>query len=69
MRGAGDTVSPMIVTFMGAIVLRISLVYWMAIMMGWGLSGVWIATAIDWTLRAAAGWYLFRRGRWKRIKV
>jgi putative MATE family efflux protein len=69
MRGAGDTVSPMIVTFIGAIIIRISLVYWMTILLGWGLSGVWIATAIDWTLRAIVGWILFRRGRWQNIKV
>ncbi len=59
MRGAGDTVSPMIVTFIGAIIVRISLVYWMTILLGWGLSSVWIATAIDWTLRAIVGWILF----------
>lgn len=69
MRGAGDTVSPMIVTFVGAIIIRISLVYWMTILLGWGLSGVWIATAIDWSLRAIVGWILFRRGRWQNIKV
>ena len=69
MRGAGDTVSPMIITFMGSIVIRISLVYLFAISLGWGLAGVWSATAMDWILRATAGHILFRRGRWMRVKV
>lgn len=69
MRGAGDTVSPMIITFMGSVVVRISLVYLFAISLGWGLAGVWAATAVDWILRATAGYILFRRGRWMRVKV
>lgn len=69
MRGAGDTVSPMIVTFIGAIVVRISLVYTLAITFGMGLPGVWIGTVVDWSLRALAAWWLFRRGRWRTVRV
>lgn len=69
MRGAGDTVSPMIVTFIGAIVIRIGVIYVLAITLGLGLPGVWLGTVIDWTLRATAGYVLFRRGRWMRVRV
>jgi putative MATE family efflux protein len=69
MRGAGDTVSPMIITFMGSVVIRVPLVYILAITFGWGLAGVWAATAVDWILRAGAGYVLFKRERWTRVNV
>ena len=69
MRGAGDTVSPMIVTFIGAILVRITLVYLFAVKLEMGLPGVWYATVIDWSLRALAAWLLFRRGRWRTVRM
>ncbi|RME61977.1 MAG: MATE family efflux transporter [Caldilineae bacterium] len=65
MRGAGDTRTPMYVTLVGVLVFRLSLVYLLAIQLGWGLAGVWWGTAMDWTGRALLLWVLFRRGRWK----
>ncbi|MBI4530394.1 MAG: MATE family efflux transporter [Candidatus Latescibacteria bacterium] len=68
MRGAGDTVSPMIVTLFGTIFLRVGMVYLLAIRLGLGLPGVWYGTAVDWGLRALISYVLFRMGRWKRVK-
>jgi putative MATE family efflux protein len=69
MRGAGDTRTPMIVTLVGVLCFRLTLVYLLAIHLGWGLAGVWWGTAIDWTMRALLLWILFLRGRWKAIPL
>ena len=69
LRGAGDTRTPMIVTLIGVLLFRLSLVYLLAIQWGWGLAGVWWGTAIDWTIRALLLWIFFLRGRWKTIKL
>jgi putative MATE family efflux protein len=69
LRGAGDTRTPMIVTLIGVLFFRLSLVYLLAIQWGWGLAGVWWGTAIDWTIRALLLWLFFLRGRWKTIKL
>jgi len=69
MRGAGDTLSPMLISFFGAIFLRVGVIYVFTMEMEWGLAGVWGGTVIDWGLRAVVGYILFRRGRWKRIAL
>ncbi len=69
LRGAGDTRSPMVVTLVGVLFLRIAVVYLLAIQMGWGLAGVWWGTAIDWNARALLMWILFRRGRWRERRL
>ncbi|MEZ4638103.1 MAG: MATE family efflux transporter [Caldilineaceae bacterium] len=69
LRGAGDTRTPMIVTLIGVLLFRLSVVYLLAIQLGWGLAGVWWGTAIDWSMRALLLWVFFVRGHWKTIKV
>jgi Na+-driven multidrug efflux pump len=39
----------------------------LAFTLGWGLVGVWVATASDWAVRAAALFFFFRRGVWKKL--
>ena len=69
LRGAGDTRSPMYVTLVGTVFFRVVTVYLFTITFGWGLAGVWLGTAVDWTGRAALMYWVFRRGRWKTIRV
>jgi putative MATE family efflux protein len=69
MRGAGDTKTPVCATLFGSLLIRVPIVYLFAIVFGWGLNGVWLATAVDWTARAALIYYLFRRGSWKTIRL
>jgi putative MATE family efflux protein len=69
LRGAGDMKTPMYATLLGTLVFRVPIVYLFAVVFGWGLNGVWYATAVDWTARAALLYVLFRRGAWKRIRV
>jgi putative MATE family efflux protein len=69
LRGAGDTRSPMYVTLIGIIFFRIVTVYLFTITFGWGLAGVWLGTAVDWSGRATLMYWMFRRGRWKTIRM
>lgn len=69
LRGAGDMKSPMYATFAGTFIARVPIVYLFANVFGWGLNGVWLGTAVDWTCRAALIYFLFRRGRWKLVRL
>ncbi len=67
LRGAGDTRSPLWVNVFCLVFFRLAGVYLLGVHLGWGLPGVWLATAIDWAARAAGLWLFFRRGAWKGI--
>jgi putative MATE family efflux protein len=69
LRGAGDMKTPMYATLVGTLLFRVPIVYLFAIVFGWGLDGVWLGTAADWTARAALIYVLFRRGHWKKIEL
>jgi len=56
-------------TSFGVACLRLVVVYLFAVTLGWGLAGVWWGTAVDWAGRSALIWALFRRGRWKEVRV
>jgi putative MATE family efflux protein len=64
LRGVGDTRSPMYVSFVSMLICRLGFVWLMAYYLHWGLVGVWLATAIDWMVRATGlGWF-FKREAW-----
>lgn len=67
LRGAGDTRSSLYVTLVCIFLFRFATVYLFGITFGWGLPGVWLATAVDWGGRSLGLWYVFRRGVWKII--
>ncbi len=69
LQGAGDTLSPMVVSFVGALIIRLPLVYFLAMRLGLGLIGVWSGTVFDWALRAAFIYACYRLGRWRRIRL
>ena len=68
-QGAGDTRTPMYVTLFGVLIFRVAVVYLFAIVLGWGLRGVWFGTAADWGGRALLTVVLFRRGTWREASV
>jgi len=69
LRGAGDMRTPMYATLLGTLFFRVPIVYLFAVVFRWGLDGVWLGTALDWTARAALLYFLFRRGAWKKIRL
>lgn len=69
LRGAGDTFSPMIITIVGTLCIHLPVAYVFGIVLEWGLAGIWFGAAIDWIVRAIAVYILFRKGRWRTIKL
>jgi Na+-driven multidrug efflux pump len=69
LRGAGDTRSPMIVTIAGTFLVRVPITYLFAVVLNGGLTGVWLATAVDWSVRTLIMFVLYKRGKWKTIEV
>jgi putative MATE family efflux protein len=65
LRGAGDTVSPMIVALLGTFIFRLPLVYLLGVKSGLGLAGIWYGTLLDWILRSVVIYLIYRRGAWK----
>lgn len=69
LNGAGDTYTPTILNVFGFWVFQIPFAYLVAIEFGWGAKGVFIAIALAETLMAIAGIIIFKRGKWKLMKV
>lgn len=67
--GAGDTLTPTIINFLGFIVLEIPLAYALALPLGLRSNGVYWAITISESAIAVGMVVLFRRGRWKQQKV
>jgi len=64
LRGAGDTTSPLYVGLVSILIFRLGGVYLLAYALNLGLAGVWLATALDWLVRAIGlGWF-FKREAW-----
>lgn len=69
LRGAGDTVWPLIATVVGVLLIRIQVASLLVNQMNLGLSGAWIAVLIDQFIRWALVFFRFRTGKWKAIKI
>jgi len=69
LNGAGDTYTPTILNVFGFWVFQIPFAYFVAIQLNWGPKGVFIAIALAESLMAIAGIIIFRRGKWKLMKV
>jgi putative MATE family efflux protein len=67
--GAGDTRTPIYLNFFGFWCFQIPLAYLLAIQFNFGPDGVYAAIAIAESVIAVAGIILFRRGKWKLVKV
>lgn len=67
--GAGDTRTPTWVNLFGFWLFQIPFAYLLAKYLDLGIDGVFIAIPVAETLIAVAGFILFKRGRWKKVKV
>lgn len=67
--GAGDTWTPTWVNFFGFWLFQIPLAYVLAKHIGMGPTGVFIAIPVAEAGIALAGFILFKKGKWKTIKV
>ncbi len=81
LRGVGDTTFPVICTWIGFLLVRIPLAYWLSLsefsvwgigtISGWGLGlyGAWLAMFADLALRGPLFLLRFASGRWKKVHV
>lgn len=63
MRGAGDTLIPMIITFIALWVVRIPLCYFLSLKMG--AVGIWWGIPIAWIFGMTFSYFYYLTGRWK----
>lgn len=67
--GAGDTKTPTFINIFGFWCFQIPLAWWLAVHLNMGPKGVFIAIAIAESMIAIVGIILFKRGKWKEVKV
>lgn len=67
--GAGDTVTPTVLNIFGFWLFQIPLAYVLSITLKYGPTGVFFAIAAAESLIAVVAIILFRRGKWKTVKV
>jgi Na+-driven multidrug efflux pump len=66
LRGAGDTMSAMMVTIFGMVFVRLPVAYALGLWAGWGLVGLWVSEVLDWTVRAVFVYNRMKRGSWRK---
>lgn len=63
MRGAGDTLIPMIITFISLWIVRVPLCYYLS--QQFGVSGVWLGMPFAWFVGLVLSYFYYISGRWK----
>jgi Na+-driven multidrug efflux pump len=69
LRGAGDTRWPLYVSIVGIWCVRLLIGNFLAIRLGLGLPGAWIAMVLDHWSRGLVCYFRFSSGGWKKAKV
>lgn len=69
LQGAGDTKFPMYATLIGIWVIRVGIGYLLGVILGLGLLGVWMAYALDITIRGILLLKRFLNGKWEKIVI
>lgn len=69
LQGAGDTKFPMYSTLIGIWGIRVACGYLLAVIFKLGLVGIWIAYALDITVRSILLLVRFMRGKWATIRI
>jgi putative MATE family efflux protein len=67
--GAGDTMTPTLINLLAFWACQIPLAYWLAIHLGWGPRGAFMAVPIADLVFTIAALAVFRRGTWKQQKI
>ncbi|MBN1322683.1 MAG: MATE family efflux transporter [Methanotrichaceae archaeon] len=69
MNGAGDTKKPMYATLVSMALILIPLALILPGLLGIGIRGVWLASAIGMISQCLMMAYLYRKGGWKRVRI
>jgi Na+-driven multidrug efflux pump len=68
LQGAGDTRGAMTVIIATLWGVRLPLAFLLAVTMGYGALGVWVAMAVSMVIQSLGMTLRFRNGRWKKLK-
>jgi len=69
LRGAGDTVWPLVGTFVGVLLVRLVLANILVYYFELGLAGAWVAVLVDQFIRWCFVYTRFKTGKWKHVKI
>ncbi|QDU35398.1 MATE family multidrug exporter [Poriferisphaera corsica] len=69
LRGAGETVGPMILTYASTFFIRLPAAYVIGVMLGYGLTGIWVALSLELVVRGCVFFGWFQMGYWQKVKV
>jgi Na+-driven multidrug efflux pump len=69
LQGAGDTRGAMWVIAVAMWLVRLPLAYVLALPLGYGAAGVWVAMVISMCVQGLLMAFRFRRGRWKELSL
>ncbi|MGE4583772.1 MAG: MATE family efflux transporter [Sphaerochaeta sp.] len=69
LRAAGDAKYTMGVSMFSMWFFRVGMSYFLAIILNWGIYGVWTGMYIDWVSRSIFFIHRFAKGKWKTIHV
>ncbi|WP_205500378.1 MATE family efflux transporter [Rufibacter psychrotolerans] len=67
--GAGDTRTPAFINILVLWFLEVPLAYLFAVYLKLGATGIFIIIAFSHSTHALISWWLFRKGRWKTVKI
>jgi len=67
--GAGDSFTPTMLSIFGFWLFQIPVAYLLSKTFGYGPKGVYFAIVMSESLMAISGILIFRRGKWKEIKI
>jgi len=69
LKGAGDVRYTTVVSLVSMFAVRVALGYYLGIVLGMGVLGIWLGMIADWAVRAVLFTIRFLRGKWMRDAV
>ena len=67
--GAGDSKTPTIINFFWFWIFQIPVAYFVAIKLNWGEMGIYLSIVITESFVTLTSMYLFKKGKWKLVKI
>ena len=69
MQGAGYTKKPFQITLLTWLIIRVGLSYLLALVFGWGSTGVWVSISVTSIVSGVLVYLLFRKSHWKNVEI
>ena len=69
LQGAGDVIVPTFITFLTLWVIRLPLAWLLAVVLGYGATGAWIAMSVSTILSGLLAVAWFKTGNWRGVEV